>query len=186
MCVVGSEHARLDCFRMEVARTEYFARQAATRRDSRRGRLVDAMSRDGAPVSNPPPRRHVLAQVSLLSCREGLRAAVRLLSLLDPDRPDAPSLAGTSEAAVERRAIARDFQDAEQAYDDLITNISHEVKTSLTVIRGHAQMMARAVRRGDAIDRDALLATLKTIDSSALRISDDLDNRIGGDSTNPG
>ncbi len=144
------------------------------------------MSRDGAPAPNPPPRRHAFAQVTLLSCREGLRAAVRLLSLIDPDRAGASSSADGSEANVENLAILRDFQAAEQAYDDLVTNISHDVKTSLTVIRGHAQMMARAVLRGDSIDRDALLATLKTIDTSALRISNELDNRIRGDRSDPG
>jgi signal transduction histidine kinase len=139
------------------------------------------MSRDGGPAPNPQPSPHALAQVTLHSCREDLRAAIRLLSMLDPNRPDAASSSGTSEAS-----LIQDFQSAEQAYDDLVINISHDVKTSLTVIRGHAQMMARAIRRGDAIDHDALLATLQTIDTSAQRISKELDSRIGGGSSDPG
>jgi signal transduction histidine kinase len=122
-----------------------------------------------------------LVRGTLRACREGLRAAVRRLSLNESHRP---STSGPdAQASAGNAAILRDFRAAEQAYDELVINISHDVKTSLTVIRGHAQMMARALRRGDAIDRDALIATLNVIDTSALRISRELDGWIdGGDS----
>ena len=139
------------------------------------------MNLNGAPAPNPPPDRGPLTRVTLASCREGLRAAIRLLSLSPQSTPSAGDSSEGSPHGDDTRdlssdaAILQNFQKAEQAYDDLVTNISHDVKTSLTVIRGHAQMTARAIRRGDAIDPDALLATLQVIDTSAVRISSEID-----------
>ena len=152
--------------------------RSGTRFGPRRWRLVDAMSREGGPAPHSPADRAARARITLRSCRERLRAAVRSLSLDDPD-PSARGFLGGDAGMRDRSAeTARDVQAAEQAYDELFTNINHDVKTSLTVIRGHAQMMARALRRGDAIDRDALLAALKVIDASVQRISTELDSWI--------
>lgn len=104
-----------------------------------------------------------------------------MLSLEDPDFP--PGVREQARAQVAE--VLRELEAAEREYDDLLTNITHDVKTSLTVIRGHAQMVARAIRRGDAIDREALLETLALIDTSATRISHELDGWINDAGTDP-
>lgn len=75
-------------------------------------------------------------------------------------------------------ALIQDLRAAERAYDELIAIITHEVKTPLTVIRGHAQLTARALRRGDPIDPAHLLETMALIDASAIRIAAELDDLL--------
>lgn len=145
------------------------------------------MNLNGDPAPNPPPEPGRPARVTLAACRERLRAAIRALSVNDQTTPSAgePTDESSPNDDAQGRsgdvAIIRGVQDSVQTYDDLLTNVSHDVKTSLTVIRGHAQMAARAIRRGEAIDPDALLTTLQIIDASAVRISADLDGWIDDD-----
>jgi signal transduction histidine kinase len=143
--------------------------------------LVDDMSGEGGPAQQLQADRGARARVTLFACQERLRAAVQRLALIDP-----ALTAGAQGEERDRNAeIVRELQAAEQAYDALITNIAHDVKTSLTVIRGHAQILARALRRGDTLDPDALLAALKIIDTSAQRMSTELDDWIDATGADP-
>ena len=156
------------------------------------------MNLNGDPAPNPPPDMHEMPdndrrpRVTLGSCRAGLRTAVRLLNLYrqstppTPDPTDGSPSGGDIREDADAVAILQEIQHAEQAYDELLTNISHDVKTSLTVICGHAQMTARAIRRGDEIDPEALLATLKVIETSALQGSKELDGWMDEDRAGAG
>ena len=48
--------------------------------------------------------------------------------------------------------------------------LQHDLRTPLAVICGHAQLLQRRLRRGDALDRDELLRTLGHVQLAAKAI----------------
>jgi len=89
-----------------------------------------------------------------------------------------PARLGSAASGADATSALSEILAAQRACDDLLMVASHEVKTPLTVIRGRAQLAARAIRRGDPIDAAALLETLAIIDASAVRIAAHLDDLL--------
>ncbi|HEV2123643.1 MAG TPA: PAS domain S-box protein, partial [Chloroflexota bacterium] len=66
----------------------------------------------------------------------------------------------------------RDAAVAQREQRALLSSLSHDIKSPLTTIRGHAQVLRRHVeRRGDAPPPDRLVAGLALIEASALRLA---------------
>lgn len=146
------------------------------------------MPPDDGSRSIPTVRAIPRTRITLASCRENLRAAVRLLSQNQPTpnpRERGPEPESEPRHGQPSPDTLREFRLVEEAYDELVTLIGHEVKTSLTVIRGHAQLTARALRRGQPLDPDALMATLALIDASTARAARQLDDLIDDIRSNP-
>lgn len=97
-----------------------------------------------------------------------------------------PALFGLAASGGDVTSALSEILAAQRACDDLLTVVTHEVKTPLTVIRGRAQLAARGIRRGGPIDPAALLETLAIIDASAVRIAARLDDLLAeADPTDP-
>jgi signal transduction histidine kinase len=105
---------------------------------------------------------------ALAACRGRLRAAVAILSRAN----------FALEEAVEARdhAIA-ELRAADRAQDAFVVAAAHELKTPLTAIKGHGQLLRRQARAG-TLDPARLDAGLAAIDAAAGLLAADLDALI--------
>lgn len=114
------------------------------------------------------PTRTTPSRVALATCRYRLRSAVAILS-------DAVLVA---RAAVEARdrAIA-EIHAADRAQDAFVVAAAHELKTPLTAIKGHGQLLHLHARAG-TLDPQRLDAGLAEIDRAAGLLAAQLDALI--------
>ncbi len=80
-----------------------------------------------------------------------------------------------TDAVTARHAAAQ----AEQARRDFLSSLSHDIKSPLAVIKGHAQVLRRHVTRsGSAPSSERLVAGLTQIEASALQLSGLVDELV--------
>jgi len=76
---------------------------------------------------------------------------------------------------VARRTAVR----AEEERRAFLSSLSHDIKSPLSVIKGHAQVLRRhVVRQGDAPPVDRLVAGLSQIETSALQVAELVDELV--------
>ena len=114
------------------------------------------------------PRRPLRSLDALAACRGWLRAAVAILSRAN----------FALEEAVEARDLAiAELRAADRAQDAFVVAAAHELKTPLTAIKGHGQLLRRRARAG-TLDPARLDAGLAAIDAAAGLLAADLDALI--------
>jgi len=80
-----------------------------------------------------------------------------------------------TEEVVARRTAVR----AEEERRAFLSSLSHDIKSPLSVIKGHAQVLRRhVVRQGDAPPVDRLVAGLSQIETSALQVAELVDELV--------
>lgn len=60
----------------------------------------------------------------------------------------------------------------------LTRDLSHDLRTPLTVIRIQAQLLMRITRRGDDLERERLLSGLRRIDEAVTKLNDVLQRLV--------
>ena len=126
--------------------------------------------------------RNISSQITLLA--EGKTDKVLDISLLDRDLE---MLAGEMNRYIEReRGIVAESEKQEDYLKDSVANISHDLRTPLTVILGHIQILEKSVMPDDQRER------LKVISSKAVRMKELVDSFYdlsvldsGGDNPDP-
>ncbi|MBA3413906.1 MAG: hypothetical protein H0U10_01605 [Chloroflexia bacterium] len=114
------------------------------------------------------PTRTTPSRVALATCRHRLRAAVAILSGAVVVARDA--------VATRDRAIA-ELQAADRAQDAFVVAAAHELKTPLTAIKGHGQLL-RLQARGGTLGPARLDEGLAEIDRAAGILAAQLDALI--------
>lgn len=75
----------------------------------------------------------------------------------------------------ERERLLAEARAANEAKDEFLGLISHELKTPITTIRGNAEILARHRKR---LDDDALESALRDIDEASERLTDIIDSLL--------
>jgi signal transduction histidine kinase len=108
-------------------------------------------------------RGRTLGVISLVSTDSARRYDVSDLAL-------AEDLGRRCAVAVDNARLYAEAQEAIRTRDEFLSIASHELRTPLTGIKGYAQILLRALTRGQ-IDEERLHRSLVTIDESADRLT---------------
>jgi len=114
------------------------------------------------------PRRPLHSREALASCRERLRAAVAILSQAN---------FALGEAVEARDQAIAELRAADRAQDAFVAAAAHELKTPLTAIKGHGQLLRRQARAG-ILDGARLDAGLAAIEAASGVLAADLEAMI--------
>ena len=90
----------------------------------------------------------------------------------------AVGLAAHAAAAVENARLYQRIQEAVRLRDEFLAAVSHDLKTPLTVVSGHAQLLRRALERGDRADPRRLLGRVAEIEGAAVRMAGMVDELL--------
>jgi signal transduction histidine kinase len=82
----------------------------------------------------------------------------------------AEDLARRAAVAIENARLYRQAQEAIQARDEFLSIASHELKTPLTVLQAHLDMLLRSIRRGEQISPERLANRLETTRQQGRRL----------------
>jgi PAS domain S-box-containing protein len=77
--------------------------------------------------------------------------------------------------------IGRDIsarREAESLREDFLAAVSHDLKNPLSGLKAHAQLLLRALRRGDPPDPARLTRGLEAIDEAATRLAGQIDGLV--------
>jgi signal transduction histidine kinase len=84
-------------------------------------------------------------------------------------------------AEQERTRLLREQDEAEAAIrirDEILASISHDLKTPITSIRGHAQLLARRLARGQELGTGDLVAGLGRIERATTQMTGMIDELL--------
>jgi signal transduction histidine kinase len=84
-------------------------------------------------------------------------------------------------AEQERTRLLREQDEAEAAIrirDEILASISHDLKTPITSIRGHAQLLARRLARGQALGADDQVVGLGRIERATTQMTGMIDELL--------
>jgi PAS domain S-box-containing protein len=135
---------------------------------------AEAQYQDVFRAELPPPMLH-----SVVTSKSGEERVVEVrLSFIDDDGQRVAMLSILRDVTAEvtaRRAAAL----AERELRAVLFSLSHDIKSPLSVIKGHAQVLRRHVaRRAAAPPTERLVESLVEIESSALRVAGLLDELV--------
>ena len=85
--------------------------------------------------------------------------------------------------------IGRDIsarREAESLREDFLAAVSHDLKNPLGGLKAHAQLLLRALRRGDPPDLARLTRGLEAIDEAATRLTGQIDDLVDAARLQPG
>ncbi len=89
----------------------------------------------------------------------------------ESDRALVQDLARRIALAVVNARLYREAQNAVRVRDDFLTSVSHDLKTPLTAIKGHAQLLRRRVSRLDTPEAQRIVEGLAVIDSTTAKMT---------------
>jgi PAS domain S-box-containing protein len=109
-------------------------------------------------------RGRTLGAVTFVSSRSGRRYGPEDLVL-------AEDLAQRAALAVDNVRLFQEAQTALRIRDDLLSSVSHDLRTPLTAIKGRAQVLLRRAQRGVPLSPEAIADALTAIDGIADRMN---------------
>ncbi len=109
-------------------------------------------------------RDRALGTLSLLTTRRSRRRYD------DSDLRLAEDLGRRTALAIDNALLFRETQEAVRARDQFLSIAAHELRTPVSSIKGYAQMLMRAQRKGE-VPADRLRRSLTTIDQASDRLS---------------
>lgn len=118
-------------------------------------------------------RGRTLGAISLVSAESGHRYGPEDLTM-------AEDLARDAALAVDNARLYQEAQEALRLRDEFLSIASHELKSPLTSVRMHTQMLQRAVQRGDLarLEPERVLQTLEADDRQIKRITTLIDQLL--------
>lgn len=144
-------------------------------------RIVD-VGADSASESLHPPARTMVSTLSVPMTARGSSLGTFHLGTIDPrgfdhlDRELANELAARIGSTIDNARLFADASAAVRARDQFLSIAAHELRTPVSSVKGYAQLLLRADRRGD-IDPERLRRSLEAIVDATGRLqvlTDDL------------
>ncbi len=83
----------------------------------------------------------------------------------------AEDLAGRCALAIDNARLYREAQEAIGLRDEFLSLAAHELKTPITTLRGHAQLLARRLKDRQALDLGRLRRALQIIDQQSGKLT---------------
>lgn len=174
----------LDLDELEIAQREWspatlrhcFGKQGAVR-------CMDVIGDGSQPHNSTAPALPVrLPGRSYLAvpiiARSGAILGALCLSHDDPciftDRAEsiALGLAAQASIAMDNARLYQEAQDSVRVRDEFLSSAAHDLKTPLAAIKGLTQLLLRRATQSDAPETARLVDTLETIDATATRMTD--------------
>jgi signal transduction histidine kinase len=90
----------------------------------------------------------------------------------------AAGLAAQASIAMDNARLFEQTQAVLRSRDEFLGSAAHDLKTPLTSIKGISQVLRRRVERNGTVDPDRLAAGLVSIDASATRMSQQIDELL--------
>jgi PAS domain S-box-containing protein len=109
-------------------------------------------------------RGRALGTITLVTARSGRHYQPEDLAL-------AEDLARRSALAVDNLRLYQEAQAALRIRDDLLSSVSHDLRTPITSIKGRAQILLRRAQRGVDLSPEVIADALSAIDSVADRMN---------------
>ena len=144
---------------------------ASSARDAEHLQLLRELGVRSAMIVPMSARGHTLGAVTFVSAESGRRYERGDLELVQ-------HLGRRAALAVENARLYREAQEAIRLRNELFSSVSHDLKNPLTGIKGMAQLLKRQIARLEGSGKDKLLEGLSSIDSTANRMTAQIDELL--------